>query len=348
MTRREPNEVKISIVMPVYNGGAYLRESIESLLNQTYGDFELLVVNDGSADESGSIIRSFRDSRIRLVEHERNQGIVASLNDGISLSRGIYIARMDQDDIALPGRLERQILFMEDHPGVGAVGSWVRTLGDPEERTLRYPSGPEEIRCRLFFENAMAHSTLFLRKRVIEESRLRYRDSYQGAEDYDLWVRISEMSRLENLQEVLLLYRLHPGQMTRRSEFSPDRMADKVRAGQISKLGIIPTEEELDLHFKMCRQEYQATFDFVARAEKWFLKLTNANAGTGIYPVERFELECARRWFFICTGSSNLGLSVWSQYRRSSLKKFGSSSRFSQFKFALKCGLKAGGGEHVA
>src|SRR5262245_60726064 len=147
---------EITIIMPVYNGEAYLHEAIDSMLAQTCADFELLVLNDGSRDRSGEIARSYADPRVRLVENQANLGVVPTLNRGLDLARGAFIARMDADDRSLPERLARQLAFLRAHSEVGICGTWMEAIGEGAGYMWRYPADHERIRCALLFESALA------------------------------------------------------------------------------------------------------------------------------------------------------------------------------------------------
>ena len=194
--------------MPVYNGEACLRESLESILGQTLDDFELVVVDDGSTDSTWSILRQYagRDGRVILDRHERNLGIVAALNRGLSLARGRYIARQDADDVSLPVRLSAQTEFLESHREVGLLGSFYYRLFANGERVLRRP--PEEdtlIRWRLLFGNVWCHASIMLRRStLLELDEPRYRD-FPHAEDYDLWlVNSNDFCLLDHMYSRLL------------------------------------------------------------------------------------------------------------------------------------------------
>ncbi len=128
---------KVTVLMPVYNAEKYLKTAIESILKQTFSDFELLIINDGSTDGSEEIIRSFNDKRIRLFNNEQNLGIIKTLNKGLNLAKGEYIIRMDADDISLPDRLELQVKYMEENPGIGISGTQARIFGDTKKFTIK-------------------------------------------------------------------------------------------------------------------------------------------------------------------------------------------------------------------
>lgn len=194
--------------MPVYNCEDYVGEAIESILNQTFGDFEFLIFDDGSTDRSLEIIRSYTDSRIRLFTSAENRGYVVHLNRGLDLARGAYIFRMDADDIALPERFERQVEFMDIHPEVGLCGTWYRVFGAFEE-LRRPPVSHEEIQLHFLHSSTLNHPSVVLRRQVLEQHRLRYREDFLFAEDYEFFARVSRYTRLANIPEVLLLYRKH-------------------------------------------------------------------------------------------------------------------------------------------
>jgi glycosyltransferase involved in cell wall biosynthesis len=202
--------------MSVFNGQAFLKEAIESILGQTFRDFEFLVIDDGSTDSTAEILSNYasHDGRMRVLRHE-NKGRAASLNDGIKFSNGKYVARMDADDIALPHRLLDQIDFMERHPKVGLLGGAVErinTVGQPID-ILRPPLEDLEIKSVMLHYNPMCHPALVMRREVVLGSG-GYRQALLDADDYDLWLRIGERSKLANLDKVILQYRIHANQVS--------------------------------------------------------------------------------------------------------------------------------------
>lgn len=199
---------KVSVLMPVYNAAPYLREAIDSILNQKYTDFEFLILNDGSTDTSEEIIESYGDARICHVKNETNLGLVDTLNTGIDLARGVYIARMDADDISLPERLGRQVDFMDQHSDVGACGTAYRYFGEAD-RVIWLPGDYKRSFTLLSSTSCLGHPTSMIRKSILDHHALRYENEYQDAEDYALWIRMSQVSRLCSLPETLLLYRWH-------------------------------------------------------------------------------------------------------------------------------------------
>jgi len=202
----------VTVLMPVFNGEKYLNEAIESILNQTYTNFEFLIINDGSTDSTEDIILSYTDSRIRYIKNETNIQLIASLNKGIQLSNGKYIARMDADDMSLPHRLEKQVQFMEANTEVGICGSWVQKFGQRNE-IVRYPETHDEISVSLLFYSSISHPASIWRTELFRKYSLIFKSDYLYAEDYKLWADAFRIMRLYNIQEILLKYRLHPNQM---------------------------------------------------------------------------------------------------------------------------------------
>lgn len=195
---------KVSIVMPTFNAERYLKEAADSILNQTYQDFELLAIDDYSKDRTRKILNEYCDSRIKVIDGP-NKGLCEALNLGIRLSAGEYIARMDADDIALPQRLEKQVKYMDENPNVGICGSWQQHFG-----TQNWVHKPGETsaqnRANLLFFCDLCHSTLMLRRRVLINNNLFYNNRY-ASEDYQLWTRAMDVTDIVNLQEVLGKYR---------------------------------------------------------------------------------------------------------------------------------------------
>jgi len=201
--------IAISVVMPVYNGEKYLSEAIESVLNQTFGDFEFIIINDGSTDRTEDIILSYADPRIVYVKNEENLQIARTLNKGIILVKGKYIARMDADDISLPERFGKQIAFMEANRDVDICGAWIQFFGH-KDNVWQTEKNHESIKTELLFGCPMAHPTFMAKREVFQDHK--YEDVY--SEDYALWVMLIDKFQFANIQEVLLKYRAHSHQTT--------------------------------------------------------------------------------------------------------------------------------------
>ncbi len=198
----------VSILLPVYNGELFIRESIESILQQTYTNWELLVVDDGSKDNSSTVIESFKDARIRFIR-KNNTGLGDSLNQMLSFAKGELLARQDQDDISLPLRLEKQVEFMLKNPDVGLVGTWSKIINSSGKETGRFhkhPTGNIELKMDLFFDNPFVHSSVMLRKIVLTDCGLYNAELSSLAQDFEFWFRISGKYKVANIPEVLHEY----------------------------------------------------------------------------------------------------------------------------------------------
>lgn len=206
----------LSVVMTVYNGEAYLEEAIESILSQTFPEFEFIIINDGSLDRTQDIIQRYADGDPRIrFENREHIGRVEALNTCCRLANGKYVAIMDADDVALPDRFERQLDFLEVHPAVSLLGGGVQKISGEGRRfsTVMFPTEDLEIKKELMRVGCLAHSTVVMRRDAFEDVG-GYRGAFPPAEDYDLWLRMAERHQLGNLPAVLVKYRVHSNQVS--------------------------------------------------------------------------------------------------------------------------------------
>ena len=212
-----PPSPRVSVLLPVFNAGVPLRRAIQSILAQDFADFELIVVDDSSTDDSPRTAQEFasRDQRVRFIQHAQNQGLAATLNEGIAEARAPLIARMDQDDEALPARLRVQHEFFDSHPDIAVAGSYVYHMGvrPRYDHLIDLPTTSDEVERSLKHTNCLYHPAVMFRRRVIEAMG-GYRAEFVNAEDYDLWLRVSRQQAVCNIPEPLLRYRFSPGGMT--------------------------------------------------------------------------------------------------------------------------------------
>ncbi|MBE9158416.1 glycosyltransferase [Nodosilinea sp. LEGE 06152] len=205
---------EISVLMPVYNGKVYLEQSVESILSQTFSSFEFIIIDDCSTDSTYDILLAYAalDSRIKLHKNESNFGIEKTLNIGLAIAQGKYVARQDADDISFENRLEKQFSFLEHTPAVGAIGAAVEIIDSQGQKVgeSHPPTDHESLKMLFLINNFMHHSTLMARRDLLMHIG-GYNEQMRRAEDYDLWWRLSCHSRVENLPEVLLKRRLDDG-----------------------------------------------------------------------------------------------------------------------------------------
>ncbi len=204
---------RVSVVMSVYNEERYVAEAIDSILRQTFQDFEFVIVDDGSVDRTPAILRGYQDPRLKVC-HQANQGQSSALNQGIRRASGAYIARMDGDDISLPERLEREVGFLDGHPEVGLVGTWCVKVDVRTGQKRLYPLPQEDAAIRRFMtvDNPFIHSSVMIRKSALDRVGL-YNEGLIW-QDYDLWVRIARHHRMANISEPLVIRRKHPASIT--------------------------------------------------------------------------------------------------------------------------------------
>lgn len=226
---------KVSVLMPAYNSEKYIGEAIESILNQTFTDFEFVIINDGSTDNTAKIVRKYakKDKRIKFVDNKKNRGLIAVLNEGIDLCCAEYIARMDSDDISLPTRLEKQVKYMNEHLECGVLGTYFKVFGNRSSEIM-FPIYVKIM--DLLKGNCVGHPTAMIRKSVIEQYDFRYDADYNYSEDYELWSRMIMVTEIRNLPEVLLRYRWHNNNISVEHVQKQDELAKKIKQNLINKI----------------------------------------------------------------------------------------------------------------
>lgn len=236
---------KVSVVMPAYNAEKYIREAVDSILNQTFTDFEFIIINDGSTDRTKEIILEYDDPRIVLLENEKNSGIVVTLNKGIQFARGEYIARMDSDDISLRNRIERQVSFLDSHVHIGVVGSALQVFGEGIDTKDRFFSDSKgKLKAELLFNSCLAHPTVMFRRSLIQNINACYDIQYAGIEDFALWWKLAQVTDIGCINEVLLRYRSHEKQITKEKSDARLERSFRFLEHRLQTLQIMLNEEE--------------------------------------------------------------------------------------------------------
>ena len=293
----------VSVLLPVHNGATYLRAALESVFIQTFRDFELIVIDDCSTDDSPIIAESFRDHRLCLVRSSERLRISRALNLGIEHAQGQFIARMDADDLCHPTRLERQLAFLKKNPQISFCGSWVQRFGEKQKLQMYpLPVGPARLRAFSVFDNPIVHSSVMIRHDVLTKLDTCYRDEFVNAEDYDLWTRLFEFTEGDNLPEVLLDYRIHTHSVTFRKAEEMDRTACRILKRELARVGMEVTDEEVLQHRRWStgRLDLESEPRSLELAEKWLQRLLQANR-TSQACDSRALLWAAREiWFALC------------------------------------------------
>ena len=267
--------MKISVIMPVYNGEKYLNQAIDSILNQTYSDFEFIIINDCSTDSTEEIVQSYSDDRIVYLKNEKNSGVAATLNRGLEAARGEYIARMDADDISHPERIEKQVRYMDNNPDVGVCGANAIVFESGEDKyKLVYSEFDEDIRIDMIFNTPFAHPAVIIRNEVLILNNIKYDEQFEKSEDYKMWYDILSISKGHNLMDFLLRYRHHSKQVSNTFVEEQSIVMKKIRGIMYGTLNL-GTDEYYDIFCRIClgdrtfiESDYEKFCQFVRTAIK--------------------------------------------------------------------------------
>lgn len=320
------------MIMSVYNSSAFLREAISSILNQSYQNFEFIIVDDGSVDESLEIIHSFHDPRIRVVKNTQNKGLAFSLNRAIELARTEYIVRMDADDISLPTRLERQVRFMEENKHISISGTWIKLIGAKSE-VWKYPLSNKELSCHMIFGSPFAHPSVIIRRKDLLDKNLLYDENLRVAQDYDLWMRALRSGGLfANIPEVLLLYRTHPLQSGKVNNSNQVQVAIKTQQALLRLIGIDVEEEGLVAHcgISFCRSIS------LEEADQWLSLIYLKNLETNYFDQKNLKKLLIRKFQEVISRSELNLIETVKFIQFSRLMALAGNAHISFLKFYLK------------
>lgn len=272
---------RVSILMPVYNVAAYLREAMDSMLAQTYTDFELIVLDDCSPDNSAEILDTYTDPRIVRYRGEKNVGLSNVLNVGMQLARGEYIARMDSDDLSTPERLAVQVAYLDAHPEIDLCSCGMELFGAKKEVWVR-ENNPEDVKITALFHSPILHASSVWRRASFERVGLRFQQEMVPAEDYDMWTRAMAAGlKLVNIPHVMYKYRIHPSQVTMQT----DRTAKKdkeVKAKYLTTIFGVELAEKIDLLLAQRKEDLQ-------RVKQSVVSIVEANKKRMFFEQARLE-----------------------------------------------------------
>lgn len=316
---------KIAVIMPVYNAAKYLKASVESVLSQTFDDFVLYAVNDGSTDDSLKILEAFDDPRLKIINKPENSGIVETLNLGIESSEEQFIARMDADDICLPDRFEKQIQLLENNSYIGVVGGQIELFGD-ETGVWPVKTNSDEIKAKLLFRNALVHPTVMIRRSVLDDNELKYEKGFPHQEDFILWFRLLGLTEFANLDSVVLKYRREGQNLTEQNRSTEQKRVVDLFEYVLKDLGIKSTEQELILHyfgFSGWRVPLDKNSLMVFRNH--LKKVLNQNQVLNKYPHKELKKVVRERWDdsfpAVLKAGKKLTLNYWLVGKRVSLNQ---------------------------
>lgn len=297
----------VSVVMPVYNGGLFLQESIDSILAQKYTHFEFIIINDGSTDHTESIVLSNYDDRIRYYRNVTNKGLIYSLNYALDRANGEYIARIDADDVATSNRLENQIAFLLNNTDHGICGTNFIQIDRNGKLISKVflPLTDEDAQTLLFFGNVFCHSSMMIRASLIQS--FQYRAEFLVCEDYDLWSRLAKKTKVANLPDFSTLYRIHENNFSTKERQTMNNVILKINERFLKEWNIQYTQDELIIHANFLQYNYSFYNDGqeLVDLQRWLIKL--------IYYVEKMKgmnkelafktILC--RWISICFNVKN-------------------------------------------
>ena len=251
----------VSVFIPVYNAEKYIAESLESILNQTYQNLEIILVDDGSTDRSVEIIESYQDERIKLIRNEKNMGIPFTRNVGLENASGKYMAIMDSDDISLPERIEKQVKYLENHPEIDVVGSYYYKFSGEKTREIRLTYiHPDEIDIVLLFYSPISNPSSMVRLETVRKHRLKYNLNYFVAQDYGFWVEISKVGgKIAVIPEFLLKYRTGHENITKnriKRKLNVEKIIQSIHQDILNHYKINLTEEELKVYSEFFSYNY--------------------------------------------------------------------------------------------
>ena len=322
--------------MPVFNGARYLREAIESILNQTFDDFEFLIIDDGSTDMSREIISSYTDSRIILRTNTVNKGIVEVLNEGLLHAKGMYIARMDCDDISLPHRLERLVSFMDKHNEIGIAGSSLRLIKNGKlKNTKLLPETNEELKITLLFNTCFFHPTVIIRKAIINNNC--YPGNRAHAEDYNFWTIMAPKTEFANLKETLLYSREHSEQISQQNALVQKRNASLIRKTYFLSIFDSINEQEFEIHQQIAANDIGIDIE---KAMVWLEYLIRINQQKNTFSPQIFNSYMSNKWWNCCRKNTQYGKDIIKKYKSFKFLSCYKPSPYKYFKFLLKCYLR--------
>lgn len=333
----------LSAVMLVYNGEKYLKEAIDSVLGQSFEDFEFIIINDGSTDSSLNIINSYTDERIRLINNVTNFGIPYSRNIGLHEAKGEYLAWCDCDDINLPNRFKEQVNLLNSNIEIGVCGTW--QIYSKGKRTFvnRTKEQPELVKAILLFMPSIMNPTSMLRLSVINDNKLNYNENLAIAEDHDLFLRCSMCFPLTNVQKVLVRYRASETSIIKKYkslENESESIHNVIYAQALRYLGIEPNKTELALHSLISSENGFANFNEFESCFNWLIKIKLINNETKMYDSKMLNMVLAERFYVISKKASIYGFATLKYFLGRSYKNFGYINFDQIWKLAIRCIFK--------
>ena len=292
--------------MPVFNAEKFLREAIDSIIDQSFTNWELLIINDGSTDSSESIIQSYTDKRIQYYKNDQNIGLISTLNKGIGLCTGNYIARMDADDISEKDRFKAQLAFLEKNEDYAMCGSYAKVIDENNNETGKILNlqTNDFLQINLLFSVPFIHPSMMFRSKVLKNNY--FDPEYKHAEDYELWCRIANNYKIANIPDYLLRYRWHMNNVSVTYSEIQENIKNKIICRELQNIELQPSEKELRLH-KITFQQFEAKakiekqkFEYYSQLDSWFRKIIDSNKKKQKYNESSLIAFLWSRWIVLC------------------------------------------------
>jgi glycosyltransferase involved in cell wall biosynthesis len=336
------NSPLATVVLPIFNAELYLTESIESVLNQSFLDFILLIIDDGSTDDSGEVVKKYQDDRIQFIQHKDNLGLIATLNEAIEMTDTKYLIRMDADDISLPSRFEKQVSLMEQSPEIIVCGTWAEYFDDDKIISLHKTSQTHDlIHADLLFRVGLIHATAIFRIDYLKTKRIQYLPEFIHAEDYELWARLAESCKFANIPEILYKIRQHSDKVSQKFSKIQLQNTRKIQSQLLQKLNITPTEQEWQLHHEVVNTiNREITIRDLQRIDNWLSKIFKANELCQVYKARALYEALSELWLKNMAGYSKLGWRFGRLFCKSIFSPYPKYSVFRKIKFWFKCFLR--------
>jgi glycosyltransferase involved in cell wall biosynthesis len=279
----------ISVIMSNFNTNEiYLKQSIQSILKQSFKDIEFIIIDDFSTNNSKLILDNLNDDRVKIIYNEKNLGLAASLNKALQIARGKYIARMDSDDISYPNRLEKQFKYLEDNPTVSLVGSFANKFGNNKGYNYTIIEEPSEMNVPMFFGNIICHPSVMFRKEALTRNSLKYNENYRTGQDYELWANLMKTEKFAVIPETLLLYRIHNSQISKEKKNEQVHNTKSVYSSFLIDMGISVNDNMLQKHFAFCTSTDLKAFKF-EEINRWGTYLKEQNLKSKLYNKKLFN-----------------------------------------------------------
>ncbi|QKG55507.1 glycosyltransferase family 2 protein [Hymenobacter sp. BRD128] len=326
---------KVSVVLPVYNVAAHIRGTIESLLRQTYPDFELLILDDCSTDDTVAQIQQLADPRLRLIRNGRNLGRAGTDNAALPHVQGEYIAKMDGDDICHPERLAKQVAYLDAHPEVNIVGSFMQNFG-ASTYLNRYPAQPADTQVLTLFTLPTGNPSAMMRTSLFREQGLRYNASLRQTEDYDFCARYIRQLRIATIQEALINYRVPVRTQKQAILNERESVSDHVREQLLRDWGIPFTARELHVYNTLAMLERPPGDVTLAEVDAWLRKLLAFNERQPLFEPAALQRGLGERWFEVCYTYPQRRLGALREFRNSPLAAYSAVAGRQHLKFIVK------------